>query len=86
MNKQQEIMEEFEKWYRTSSDVGSKPTSDWWLNIIQTKYISKESVEKLRKPLPHLYPHSEKSVVKDRTYTRFYNFAIDDVLNIKNNE
>lgn len=31
-NIKDKLREEFKKWYRSSSNVGSEPTSDWWLS------------------------------------------------------
>jgi hypothetical protein len=56
MDMKKNLQEEFENWYRTSEDVGSKPTSDFWLQkmLEHKERLIKEvgvEVEKLR-PAP----------------------------------
>ena len=43
---EQKLREQFQEWYRTTSDVGSKPTADWWLSKLKEAKI--KQIEEIR--------------------------------------
>ena len=50
---EQKLREQFQEWYRTTSDVGSKPTADWWLSKLKEAKI--KQIEEIRTKLVARY-------------------------------